>query len=129
MADLVRLGAKYCRPEIDTSEKSSWIVSGMFQWIVDATPWWRTNGVRTNGAAAKVMDFDGLGKKVRPGTFGKIKLSRLMGVPKRSLCQKTTTHAVTPLISADRMCPFPNASPLAGADAGSGGANGSGPGC
>ena len=24
------------------------------------------------GAAAKAMDFDRLGKKVRPGTFGKI---------------------------------------------------------
>ena len=29
----------------------------------------RTNGVSTNGAAAKVMNFDGLGKKVSPGTF------------------------------------------------------------
>ena len=31
----------------------------------------RTNGVNTNGAAAKVTHFDRLGKKVRPGTFGK----------------------------------------------------------
>ena len=30
-------------------------------------------GVNTNGAAAKVMYFDGLEEKVRPGTFGKIK--------------------------------------------------------
>ena len=33
--------------------------------------WLRTNGVNTNGAAAKVIDFDRLGEKVRPGTFGK----------------------------------------------------------
>ena len=31
----------------------------------------RTHGVDTNGAAAKVMNFDRLEKKVRPGTFGK----------------------------------------------------------
>ena len=30
------------------------------------------NWGNTNGAAAKVTDFDRLGKKVRPGTFGKI---------------------------------------------------------
>ena len=35
--------------------------------------WLRTNGVNTNGAAAKVINFDRLGKKVRPGTFGNIK--------------------------------------------------------
>ena len=34
--------------------------------------WLRTNGVNTNRAAAKVMDFDRLGEKVRPGTFDKI---------------------------------------------------------
>ena len=32
------------------------------------------NGVDTNGAAAKVIVFDRLGKKVRPGTFGNIKV-------------------------------------------------------
>ena len=37
-------------------------------------PWLRRNGVNTNGAAAKVMNFDRLGKKVRPGTCGKIKV-------------------------------------------------------
>ena len=37
-------------------------------------PWLRTNGVRANGAAAKVINFDRLGKKVRPGAFGKIKV-------------------------------------------------------
>ena len=38
------------------------------------TLWLRTIAVNTNGAAAKVMIFAGLGKKVRPGTFGKIKV-------------------------------------------------------
>ena len=37
-------------------------------------PWLRTNGVHTIGAAAKVMNFDRLRKRVRPGTFGKIKV-------------------------------------------------------
>ena len=32
------------------------------------------NGVSTNGAAAKVRNFDRLGKKVRPGTFWNIKV-------------------------------------------------------
>ena len=36
--------------------------------------WLRTNGVNTNGAAANVMNFDGLEKKVRPGTFREIKV-------------------------------------------------------
>ena len=36
--------------------------------------WLRTNGVSTNGAAAKVMNFDGLRKKVHTGTFGRIKV-------------------------------------------------------
>ena len=36
--------------------------------------WLRTNGVNTNGVAAKVINFDRLGKKLRPGTFGKIKV-------------------------------------------------------
>ena len=34
----------------------------------------RRNGVNTNGAAAKVMNFDRLGKKVCPATFGKIQV-------------------------------------------------------
>ena len=33
--------------------------------------WLRTNGVNTNGATAKVMKFDRLGKKVRPGHLGR----------------------------------------------------------
>ena len=36
--------------------------------------WLRTNGVSGNGAAAKVTNFDGSGKKVRPGTVGEIKV-------------------------------------------------------
>ena len=36
--------------------------------------WLRTNGVSTNGAAAKVMTFDRLGKRVRPGTCWEIKV-------------------------------------------------------
>ena len=35
-------------------------------------PWLRTNGVNTNEAAAEV-NLDRLGKKARPGTFGKMK--------------------------------------------------------
>ena len=35
--------------------------------------WLRKNGVSTNGAAAKVMNFDRLRKKAHPGTLGKIK--------------------------------------------------------
>ena len=40
-------------------------------WDAQGAPWLRTDGVNTNGAAAKVTHFDRLGKKVRPGTFGK----------------------------------------------------------
>ena len=38
------------------------------------TDWLRTNGVNTSGAATKVITFDRLWKKVRPGTFGKIQV-------------------------------------------------------
>ena len=37
-----------------------------------AGAWLRTDGVDTNGPAAKVKTFDRLGKTVRPGIFGKI---------------------------------------------------------
>ena len=37
----------------------------------------QTNGVDTNGAAAKVMNFDRLGKKVRPGTRDPANLSQV----------------------------------------------------
>ena len=46
--------------------------SRLLFWL--AAIWLRTNGVNTNGAAAKVMNFDRLGKKVRHGYFGKIKV-------------------------------------------------------
>ena len=39
------------------------------------TAWLRTNAVNTNGAAAKIMNFDRLEKKVCPVTFGRIKVS------------------------------------------------------
>ena len=39
---------------------------------VVGTDWLRTNGVNTNGAAARVTIFVRLGKKVRPGTFGSV---------------------------------------------------------
>ena len=39
-----------------------------------AGPWLRTNGVNPNGAAAKVTNLVRLGKKVRLGTFGHIKV-------------------------------------------------------
>ena len=50
------------------SEKTHVVLPGVF--------WLRTNGVNTNGAVAKVMNFDRSGGKgyVRPGTFGKIKV-------------------------------------------------------
>ena len=35
-----------------------------------------TYGFNTNGAAARVNDFDGLGKKLRPGTFGNTKVDQ-----------------------------------------------------
>ena len=39
--------------------------------ISSSSIWLRTNGVSTNGAAAKVTNFDRLGEMLRPGTFGK----------------------------------------------------------
>ena len=42
--------------------------------VHEPIPWLRTNGVNTNGAAAKEMSFGRLGKKVCPGTFGKTKV-------------------------------------------------------
>ena len=69
------------------------------------TPWLRTNGVSTNGAAAEAMNFDGLGKKVRPGTFGKIKAGEREHAKGPSLKK----HVIcSDPISADPICPFPN---------------------
>ena len=65
------------------------------------TCWLRTNGVNTNGATAKVTNFDGLGKEVRPGTFGNIKV----GYPKSPV--KQLKFAVTPLVLTP-FVPFPN---------------------
>ena len=62
--------------------------------------WLRTNRVITNGAAAKVMTFDRLGNKLRPGTFGNVKVGSReypKRYPKRSL-SKNMNIAVTPLV-------------------------------
>ena len=49
-------------------------------WAQDQTglcsSWLRTTGVNTNGAAAKVINFDRLGKKVHPGTLRKITVGK-----------------------------------------------------
>ena len=39
--------------------------------VLGDVPWVRTNGVNTNGAAAKAMNFDRLGKKVRLALLGR----------------------------------------------------------
>ena len=71
---LRRLGACHRRRPAD----GGWLkhaylpILGTFG-IRDAS-WLRTDGVNTNGAAAKVSNFVRLGKKVRPGTFGKLKV-------------------------------------------------------
>ena len=66
--------------------------------------WLRTNGVNTNGAAAKVMNFDRLVKKVRPDTFGKIEVGS-RGYPKSPSVEK---HEIcSDPISADPICPSP----------------------
>ena len=67
--------------------------------------WLRTNGVNTNGAAAKVMKFDRLGKKVRPGTFGKTKVGQ-REYPKSPSVKKHTICSDP--ISADPIGPFPS---------------------
>ena len=48
------------------------------------------------GPLQKVRNFDSLGKKIRPSTFGKINY-RLTGVPKESM-SKNMKFAVTPLV-------------------------------
>ena len=67
----------------------------------------RTNGVNTvntNGAAAKVMNFDRLRKKVRPGTFGKIKVGQREH-PKSPSVEKHEIRSDP--ISADPIRPLP----------------------
>ena len=61
--------------------------------------WSRTNGVNTNGAAAKVMNFDRSGKKGTPWHFWEDK-RRLKGVHQKSLCQ-STPKLRSDLMSAD----------------------------
>ena len=55
------------------------------------------NGVNTNGAAAKVMDFDRLRKKVRPGTFWNIAAGQREHRRKVPL-STNITFAVTPVV-------------------------------
>ena len=64
--------------------------------MVASSPWLRTNGINTNGAAAEVMNFDRLGKKVRPVTFGKIKAGSREYPKSPSI--KNMEFAVTPLV-------------------------------
>ena len=45
----------------------------MYKGVSVACFWWRTDGVNTNGAAAKETHFDRLWKKALLGTLGKIK--------------------------------------------------------
>ena len=59
--------------------------------------WPQTNGVNTSGAAAEVMSFDGLGKKVRPGTFGEIKVGYREYPKSTPVNTKNMKFAVTPL--------------------------------
>ena len=59
----------------------------------------------TNGAAAKVMNFDRLGEKVRPGTSGKIKAGQ-RECPKGPSVKEHEIRSDP--ISADPICPFPN---------------------
>ena len=71
-------------------------------------PWLRTNGVNTNGAAAKVMNFDRFGKKVLPGTLGKIKVGKQEYPKCPSVKKKLKKSAVTPLVLTP-MRPSPRA--------------------
>ena len=71
------------------------------QWL----PWLRTNGVNTNGAAAKVTNLDRLGKK--PGTFEEIKAGARR-YPKSPSAKKTIIFSDP--ISADPISQFPTAS-------------------
>ena len=69
--------------------------------------WLRTNGVNTNGAAEKEMNFDRLGKRYALALLGRQKQVN-WSTQKKSLCQK---HKIcSDPISADPICPFPIAS-------------------
>ena len=78
-----------------------------FFWGAASFTWLRTNGVNTNGAAAKVITgFWPIEEKATPWHFWEYK-SRLTGVPKKPLSNKyeICSHP----ISADPICLFPNA--------------------
>ena len=47
---------------------------GMPPLTIENPTWLRTNGVNTDGAAAKVTNSDRLGKTACPGTFGNIQV-------------------------------------------------------
>ena len=71
------------------------------------TIWLRTNGVNTNGAAAKKNNVDRLGEKyAHPGTFGKIKVYDNGSTPKNPPVRKHDIR--TDPISADPICLFPS---------------------
>ena len=68
------------------------------------------NGVNTTGVAAEVTNiFVRSGKKVRPGTFGKIKVGQ-REYPKGPSVTKHEHQNCSDPISADPICPFPNLS-------------------
>ena len=69
-----------------------------FCWIGDVfrrVVWLRTNGVNTHGAAAKVMNFDRLGKRYALALWEYKR--RLTGVPKRSLSKKNMKIGSCPI--------------------------------
>ena len=66
----------------------------------------RTNGVNTNGAAARVINFDRLKEKGTPWHFWEDK-SRLTGAPKKIPVKKHEIRSDPS--SADPICPFPKA--------------------
>ena len=69
-------------------------------------PWLRTTGVNTNGAAVKVMSFWRIGKKVRLGTSGEIKVAS-QEYPKSP---SVKTHEIrSDPMSANPVCPSPSA--------------------
>ena len=79
--------------------------------VLRVVPWLRTNGVNTNGAAAKVMSFDIFWRKrkVHPGTFRNIKAgspeyAKSPSVKKHQFKQEKSSDPM----SADHICPFPS---------------------
>ena len=70
----------------------------------------RTNGVNTNGAAAKVMNFDRLGKKVITPWYFWEDTNKLTGVPNTKFAVKKNNKqkTVAPLVPTP-FGPFPTA--------------------